>query len=132
MKAFFTLYLMMFINSAFTNRSLNEFNQQMNNHPVSTENNQSPLQMWERGMLENMHSGHSALSPEEIQDFRVDLYLGGALSVEEEDYQVNVLSPTIELTDQHLTQMPSPLQNDENCGVNIFKQRVELNHSFFW
>ena len=104
----------------------------MNNHPVSTENDQSPLQMWERGMLENMHSGHSALSSEEIQDFRVDLYLGGALSVEEEDYQVNVLSPTIELTDQHLTQMPSPLQNDENCGVNIFKQRVELNHSFFW
>ena len=104
----------------------------MNNHPVSTENNQSPLQMWEQGMLENMHSGHSVLSSEEIQDFRVDLYLGGALSVEEEDYQVNVLSPTIELTDQHLTQMPSPLQNDENCGVNIFKQRVELNHSFFW
>ena len=103
----------------------------MNNHPVSTENNQSPLQMWERGMLENMHSGHTALSPEEIQDLGVDLYLGGAISVEEEDYQVNVLSPTIELTDQHLTQMPSPLQNDENCGVNIFKQCVELNHSFF-
>ena len=131
MKAFLT-YLMMFIYSAFTNRSLNEFNQQMNNHPVSTENNQSPLQMWERGMLENIHSGHTALSPKEIQDLGVDLYLGGALSVEEEDYQVNVLSPTIELTDQHLTQMPSPLQNDENCGVNIFKQRVELNHSFFW
>ena len=121
MKAFLT-YLMMFIYSAFTNRSLNEFNQQMNNHPVSTENNQSPLPMWERGMLENMHSGHSVLSSEEIQDFWVDLYLGGALSVEEEDYQVNVLSPTIELTDQQLTQMPLPLQNDENCGVNIFKQ----------
>ena len=29
-------------------RSLNEFIQQMNNHPVSTENNQLPLQMWER------------------------------------------------------------------------------------
>ena len=112
------------------NRSLNEFIQQMNNHPVSTENDQSPLQMWERGMLENMHSGHTALSPEEIQDLGVDLYLWGALSVEE-DYQVNVLPPTIELTAQQLTQMPSPLQNDENYGVNIFKQCVELNHSFF-
>ena len=68
----------------------------MNNHPVSTENDQSPLQMWERGMLENMDSGHTALSPEEIQDLGVDLYLGGAISVEAEDYQVNVLSPTIE------------------------------------
>ena len=55
------------------NRSLEEFIQQMNNHPVSTENNQSPLQMWERGMLENMHSGHTVLSPEEIEDFGVDL-----------------------------------------------------------
>ena len=76
------------------NRSLNEFIQQMNNHPVSTENDQSPLQMWERGMLENMHSGHTALSSEEIEDFGVDLK--GALSVEE-DCQVNVISPTIEL-----------------------------------
>ena len=97
----------------------------MNNHPVSTGNDQSPLQMWEWGMLENMHSGHTAHSSKEVQDFWVDLYLGGALSVEEEDYQVNVPSPTIELTDQQLTQMPSPLQNDENCGVNIFKQCVE-------
>ena len=107
---------------------MNEFIQQMNNHPFSTENDQSPLQMWEWGMLENMHSGHTALSSEEIEDFGVDL--GGALSIEEEDYQVNVLSPTIELTAQQLTQMPSPLQNDENCGVNIFKQCVELIYSF--
>ena len=45
-------------------------------------------------MLENMHSGHTALSSEEIEDFGVDLK--GALSVEE-DCQVNVISPTIEL-----------------------------------
>ena len=110
------------------NRSLEEFIQQMNNHPVSTENNQSPLQMWERGMLENMHSGHTTLSPEEIEDFGVDLE--GVLSIEEEDYQVNVIPPATELSDEQLTQMPSPLQNDENCGVNIFKQCVEFIHSF--
>ena len=79
------------------NRSLNEFIQQMNNNPVSTENNQSPLQTWEREMLENTHSGHTALSSEEIEDFGVDL--GGVLSVEEEDYLVNVTSLTNELTD---------------------------------
>lgn len=110
------------------NRSLNEFTQQMNHHPVSTENNPSPLQMWEQGMLENMHSGHTALPSEEIENFGVDLE--GALSLKEDDYQVNVVPSTIELTEQQLTQMPSPLQNDENCGVNIFKQCVELIHSF--
>ena len=35
-------------------------------------------------MLENMHSGHTALSSEEIEDFGVDL--GVVLSAEEEDY----------------------------------------------
>ena len=66
-----------------------------------------------------MHSGHTALSSEEIEDFGVDLE--GALLFQEEDYQVNVISPTIELTNQQLTQMLSPLQNDEKCGVNIFE-----------
>ena len=110
------------------NRSLNEFIQQMNNHPVSSENNQSPLQMWEKGMLDNMHSGNTALSPAEIDDFGVDPE--GLLSVDEEDYQVNFSPPSIEVSDDHLTQMPSPLQNDENSGVNIFKQCVELLNSF--
>ena len=90
----------------------------MNNQPVSSENNQSPLQMWEKGMLDNMHSGNTALSPAEIDDFGVDPER--LLSVDEEDYQVNVSPPSIEVSDDHLTQMPSPLQNDENSDVNIF------------
>ena len=91
------------------NRSLNEFIQQMNNNPVSTENNQSPLQTWEREMLENTHSGHTALSSEEIEDFGVDL--GGVLSGEEEDYQVNVISP---------------LTNSEpKCQVHCKMMRIE-------
>ena len=110
------------------NRSLDEFIQQMNNHPVSSENNQSPLQMWEKGMLDNMHSGYTALSPAEIDDFGVDPE--GLLPVDEEDYQVNVSPPSIEVSDNHLTQMPCPLQSDGNSGVNIFKQCVELLNSF--
>lgn len=110
------------------NRSLDEFIQQMNNHPVSSENNQSPLQMWEKGMLDNMHSGYTALSPAEIDDFGVDPE--GLLPVDEEDYQVNVSPPSIEVSDNHLTQMPCPLQSDGNSGVNIFKQCVEQLNSF--
>ena len=52
--------------------SLRELVRQMNNRPVSTERNLSPLQMWEKGMLENLHSGHTALSEAEIDHFRVD------------------------------------------------------------
>ncbi|KAK2566945.1 hypothetical protein P5673_008707 [Acropora cervicornis] len=122
------LYSLHYVFIARINRSLDEFIQQMNNHPVSSENNQSPLQMWEKGMLDNMHSGYTALSPAEIDDFGVDPE--GLLPVDEEDYQVNVSPPSIEVSDNHLTQMPCPLQSDENSGVNIFKQCVELLNSF--
>lgn len=71
--------------------SLEEFIQQMNNQPVSTENNQSPLQMWERGMLENMHSGHIAPSPKEIDDLGVDLEVYCWLRTVELTFSGNVL-----------------------------------------
>ena len=77
MKAFLTSLIMF---TSVLTMSLEEFIQQMNNQPVSTENNQSPLQMWERGMLENMHSGHTAPSQKEIDDLGVDLE--GVLLVE--------------------------------------------------
>ena len=83
--------------------------------------------MWGKGMLGNMHSGNTALSPAEIDEFGVD---PDSLSVEEEDYQVNVSPPSIEVADEHLTQLPSPIQNDENSGVNTFKQCVELLNYF--
>lgn len=122
------LYSLHYVYIPRINRSLEEFVQQMNNHPVSSENNQSPLQLWEKGMLENMHSGNTALSPAEMDEFGVDPE--SILPVEEEDYQVNVIPPSIELADEQLTQMPSPLQNDENCGINIFKQCIKFIHSF--
>ena len=102
------------------NRSLDEFIQQMNNHPVSSENNLSPLQMWEKGMLENMHSGNTALSPAEIEEFGVDPE--GLVSVGDEDYQVNVSPLSLKVSDEHLTQMPDPIQNDGNGGITLFKQ----------
>ena len=109
------------------NRSLDEFIEQMNNHPASSQNNQSPLQMWEKGMLDNMHSGNTALSPAEIDDFGVDQRVYCLLT---RKIIRSVSPPSIEVSDDHLTQMPSPLQNDENSGVNIFKQCVELLNSF--
>ena len=64
--------------------SLEELVRQMNDRPASTERNQSSLQMWERGMLENLHSGHTALSEAEIEHSRVDL--NAVLAGDHEDY----------------------------------------------
>ena len=62
---------------------MKELNNQMNNRPVSTEHNETSLQMWSKGMLENFFSGHTALSEAEIDDFGVDP--NGLLTIEEDD-----------------------------------------------
>lgn len=73
------------------NRSLLEFLGQCQNHPVSTERNMSPLQLFTSGILENMHSGYSGvgsvLNAEELYHYGFDPEGPFAL---EEDYQVTV------------------------------------------
>ena len=110
------------------NRSLNEFIQQMNNHPVAGEKNISPLQMWQKGMLENMHSGYSALLPAEVDELGIDPE--SIQVVDDEDYQVNVVPPEVILSEEELTHLPDPLENDGNCGVDTCKQCVHIISSF--
>ncbi|PFX32689.1 hypothetical protein AWC38_SpisGene2508 [Stylophora pistillata] len=121
------LFCLHYVYLARINKSLKEFVDQMNHHPVSTEKNQSPLQMWERGMLENMHSGHTALSPSEIDEFGLDPENG--YLVEDEDYQVNIVPPSVNLSDGHLNCLPCPLQDDNNCGIDIYNHCVQFVYS---
>ena len=104
--------------------SLRELVKQMNNRPVSTERNLSPLQMWEKGMLENLHSGHTALSEAEIDHFGVDP--NGVQTVEDEDYQVDISPPLISLSHEQLAQLPDPLSDDGNGGKDLFLQCIDI------
>ena len=108
--------------------SLEELVSQMNNRPVSTERNHSPLQMWERGMLENLHSGHTALSEAEIEHLGVDR--DGVLSVEVEDYQVEIDPPLVSLSEEQKGELPDPLTNDGNSGKDIYLQCIEVVNGF--
>ena len=112
------------------NNSFVGFVSQMNNRPVSSERNRSPLQMWEQGMLENMYSQHTATTlPEgEIEDFGVDP--SGVLTVEEDDYRVNVTAPSLGLSDEQIAQLPNPMSNDQNGGKSLYLWCVELVTSF--
>ena len=95
---------------------------------MSTERNLSPVQMWEIGMLENMHSGHTALNETEIEHFGLDP--DGVLAVEDQDYQIQVSSPVINLSDEQIAQLPDPLFNDENSGKYLYLQCVETINMF--
>ena len=107
--------------------SLQELVAQLNNRPVSIERNQSPLQMWESGMLENIHSNHTALQEEEIEHFGVDP--DGVLAIEDEDYQLTVDPPMLHLTDEQMAMLPNPLANDNNSGKDLYQQCIEALHT---
>ena len=106
-------------------KSFNEFVNQMNNRPVSTERNQSPLQMWERGMLENILSEETPLTEGEIDEYGIDPE--SILNIEDEDYQVNVIPPMLEnVTEETLAHLPDPMENDRFNGKILFQECVTL------
>ena len=111
------------------NRSLQEFIQQMNNRPVSSERNQSPLQMWQSGMLQQINSDDIILSTADVDDYGIDP--NSVSSVEEEDYQVVVEPPLIgHLEDIITIQLPDPLENDNNKGKTLVHQCIEIIENF--
>ncbi len=105
-------------------KSLQEFIQQMNNRPVSTERNQSPLQMWQSGMLQSINSDDIILSAADVDDYGIDP--NSVSSVEEQDYQVAIEPPSIGHLDVNTIQLPDPMENNNNKGKTLFHQCIEV------
>ena len=63
-------------------------------------------------MLENINSGNTAFSTLEIEEFGLDP--DSVLPVEEEDYQLNVVSPSFDLFDEQIGQLPDPTLPSRN------------------
>ena len=108
------------------NRSLNEFMLQMNHHPVSTERNLSPLQMWEKGMLEALRFPEATVlqTPEDLDSFGIDT--DGQYSVDDEDYQVDVSPPNLNLPVECYEMLPSWDENDGLSGKDLFQRCVDI------
>ena len=111
-------------------KSLEEFVDQMNQRPVSTEHNMSPLQLWTSGMLQNINSQHTALTVDEMEQYGVDP--DESVTVSDEDYQVHIDPPTFALTEEQRMQLPDPFQNDHNQGRNNYLNSVELTTLFLF
>ena len=104
------------------NRSLQEFVTQMNNHPVSTERNLSPLQLWEQGMLENINSAHSAI--EDPDSFGIDPEI--VPYIDDDNYQVSVDPPASQMSQEQIAMLPDPFQSDNNQGINTYLQCLNV------
>ena len=55
------LFTLQFVFLDFVNESLEQFISEWNNHPISTECNFSPRQLWVRGMITHMSSSSTAV-----------------------------------------------------------------------
>ena len=107
------------------NKCLQEFKSQWENHPLSSEGNLSPTQLYTAGMLENEHSGYAAVESVFDACNRHDYGFDPSAPVplEEEDYQVVVPDTSVPLSDQQIAFLENhcnPLQENDKSGENTY------------
>ena len=116
------------------NRALTEFTEQWNHHPVSTEENQSPYQLWVSGMLASANSFCTAVrdvmdgTEEPLQYYGVDEN-GPIVPSDDDDNIVQVPPLNIEFSqdqEQLIMDRIDSLSDDNNYGVNTFMRMVNL------
>jgi len=101
------------------NRDLKDFQESWNNHPLSTEHNQSPMQVWTVGFYNQPHA--LDLTESELSEFGIDDD-GPTPDIQTNN---NVLVPEIDidLSDDiidYISQNIDPLSDDNNLGINTY------------
>ena len=105
------------------NRSLQEFQDQWNYHPLRTMNNRSPICLWQTGK----HPVTDTMSPEMLEQYGVDYE--GTTVPPSEDNRVVVPEITIETPLdlwQYVESTIDPLSDDGNHGINMYLSLINL------
>lgn len=110
------------------NNSLSEFVQQWQHHPLSTEHNLSPIQLFTKGVLENLNSDYSGIdsfvSEQEMQGYGVDY--DNQMNVDETDYQVQVPNINAGLNDNQVSFIEQNVNFAIGDGVTAYLQCIDL------
>lgn len=116
------------------NRALEEFAEDWNNHPLSTEANCSPLSIWHSGVTSLINTQYSAIANiiganGNWEEFGIDD--DGPVPNHSDDHTNNVQVPEFELnlTDEqwlHLQATINPLAEDENHGCNLYMEVLNV------
>lgn len=133
------LYCLHVVYLKLINEAIEEFIGQWNNHPVSTECNFSPNQLWVRGMISLRNSGYSAVSTV-VQGQAIDLEQygideEGPLTDIEEDYGVIVPEAIVPFSDEqvrHLFEARDYFQQscEDKNGILTYQVVLEMAHAF--
>ena len=101
----------------------------MATHPLSTEHNFSPIQLFTKGVLENLDSDYTGMdsflnNEQEIQGYGVD---DDQLPVEETDYQVTIpeINP-VGLTEADISFIEQSVNTASTDGVTAYLQCIEI------
>ena len=110
------------------NNSLNEFVEQWQHHPLSTEHNLSPIQLFTKGVLENLNSDYSGVdsfvSEQEMQAYGVDY--DDEASDDETSYQVAVPEINTGLNENQILLIEQNFDFDTGDGVTAYLECIDL------
>ncbi len=111
------------------NQKIYDFVETWNVHPLTSSNCHSPLQLWIRGMLDNLHSGHTAVNGvfSERENFLPPNWSAHFPPMESEAVEVEPLS--ISLSDRdvdNLRVLISPLRSSDCWGIDIYLETLSF------
>ena len=119
------------------NRALNEFMEDWNNHPLSTEGSRSPLSLWHSGVTSLINSQYSAIdsimegNTTNWDNFGIDD--DGPLPHYNADNDLHIPEFELNLTDEQLEQLKGtidPLIEDGNHGCNTYMETLNVISEF--
>lgn len=108
------------------NEALGQFTSQWNNHPVSSECNFSPRQLWIRGMVTQVNSLSTAVQ-DVVNPTGYGIDEDGPVAHLQDNYQVLVSQSPIHLTEEQLGQIRRAIQAvvDEN-GITQYLTALNI------
>jgi len=102
-------------------KTLKEFSQSWNNHPLRTSQNRTPLQIWSMGFYKSV--GNDLIQMTDTELFAYGIDWDGPVPQIETANNVQVPLIEVELTDEQLYYLYEnfdPLRNDDNYGIDVF------------
>jgi hypothetical protein len=123
------LFVLHYIYLPRISRALEEFVTDWNNHPLSTEGNRSPNQLWYSGMRSLLHSNHTAMSEHNADWTEYGVDEEGPIPVINADNHVDLPPLEITITDHQMEDLQSsvnPLTEDGNHGCNLYLETLNM------
>ena len=130
------LYCLHLVYTNLINEALDAFKGQWNNHPITTETNFSPQQLWVRGMVISRNSNHTAVrdvvdaSPD-ISQYGVDEE--GPVPEAEQQYSIEVPQSPIHLEEVQLHHVQNAIEMSRNVddnGITSYVTALEIITSY--